>query len=123
MNLRGRCGLFREQLADRREHEATFLQREARKSIDRQDGKRDRADASDEELSSAEVESIGISRGDVDEEVVEHGRVQPGTEELTEGRESRADRGLRSEESGIEEREDSDEDDTGRRECEEGDHE
>ena len=122
VELRSRRDFFCKHLGNGGEYESTLFHRKACESVDRQDRKGDRADAAREELSSAEAKSVRISRGDLDEGVVEHRSVHPGSEDLAEGRESRSGRGFRSEEPRVEKREDPEQDDPGRREREEGDH-
>src|SRR5207302_8759421 len=104
VELRSRRDFLRKHLGNRCEYESTLLHGEAGESVDRKDGQGDRADATYEELSSAEAESVRISRGNFDEGVVEHRGVHPGTNELAEAREDRTDRGLRLEEPGVDER-------------------
>ena len=119
----GRRPFLQEHFADGREDEAAFLLGKAGEPVDGEDREDDRADAPDEELTAAQAESLRISRGDVDEEVVEHGRVHERSNELTERGEPRAGRGVRSEESSIEEGKDCNEDDARGGQGVEGHHE
>src|SRR5207247_2920113 len=88
-----------------------------------EDREEHRADPPDEELTAGQTESLRISRGDVDEEVVEHGRVHERSNKLAEGGEPGAGRRVRSEESPVEEGKNREEEDSRGGQGVEGHHE
>src|SRR5439155_13055247 len=89
-----------------------FLRDEAPKSEDRQGGDRNGADGPGDELPPTQAESFRILRRDVDEKIVEEGRVEPVSDELAEHREADARRRGRPKEARVQDREDYKEDDS-----------
>src|SRR5207249_9186082 len=89
-----------------------FLRDEAPQTVDRQGGDRDGADGPGDELPPTQAESFRMLGRDIDEQIVEEGRVQPVPDELAEHREADAHRGVRPKEARIQDREDRKEDDS-----------
>ena len=106
VELGGRRDFLREHLLDRREHEPSLLGGEARQAVERQRGREDGEDRADEELPAGEAESFRILRGDVDQDVVQDGGVDPRAEQLAQRRKGRAHERRGPEEARAEERQD-----------------